>query len=138
MSWMISRRVALRAAMLVAACLLAWPDVGTALATSTMFSGRATAVRVTVLGITTALGDTGPLPSSGGSQEASVLSESVPGLLSAEALHASTIGQGDRSRTEASVASLNLTAGGNSVGATFLMARATAICAAGSASASGS
>lgn len=134
---MISRRVALRAATLIAACLLSWPTTGTALATSTTFSGRATAIQVTVLGTTTSLADTGALPSSGGSQEASLLSASAPGLLGADVLHASTIGQGDRSRSEASVASLNLTAGGNAVSSTFLMARATAMCGSGGASAGG-
>jgi hypothetical protein len=92
---------------------------------------------MTVLGTNAILADTGPLPSSGGSQEASLLSASAPGLLSVEVLHASTIGQGDRSRSEASVASLNLTAAGNAVSSTFLMTRATAMCGSGGASASG-
>ena len=83
------------------------------------------------------LADTGPLPSSGGSREASLLSASVPGLVGAEVLHATTIGQADRSRAEASVANLNLTVAGNAIGATFLMSRATAVCGPGGPSASG-
>jgi hypothetical protein len=106
--------------------------------TATSFSGQATAVRATVLGITTVVSDTGPLPSSGGVQEASLLNASVDGLLTAEVLHASTIGQGDRSRSEASVAELSLMVGGNSLSAGFLMARAMAVCAPGGPSASGS
>lgn len=102
------------------------------------FSGQATAVRATVLGITTVISDTGPLPASGGAQETSLLEATVPGTLSAEVLHASTVGQGDRSRSEASVANLSLTVGGNSIGADFLMARAMAICSPSGASTAGS
>src|SRR5213593_669251 len=56
------------------------------------FSGSATVVRATVLGITATLGDAGSLPPSGGAQEASLLDASVPGVLSAEVVHASTVG----------------------------------------------
>ena len=92
------------------------------------FSGQATAVRATVLGTTIIVSDTGALPSSGGAQQASLLSASVPGLLTADVLHATTIGQGDRSRSEASTADLNLTVGGDSISASLLMARAMAVC----------
>ena len=92
------------------------------------YSGQATVVRATVLGVTTDLADTGPLPESGGANEASLLTASVPGVLNVQVLHASTIGQGDRSRSEASVADLGLTVGGNSIAADFLMARAMAVC----------
>ena len=93
-----------------------------------LFSGEATAVRATVLGITTVISEAGPLSSSGGAAEASLLQASVPGLLTAEVLHAATIGQGDRSRSEASVANLSLTVGGNTLPANFLMSRAMAVC----------
>src|SRR6266849_9063737 len=96
-------------------------------AASTTFSGQATVVRATVLGVTTVLSDTGTLPTEGGARENSLLETSIPGLLTAEVLHASTIGQGDRSRSEASVANLDLTVAGNSIAATFLMSRATAV-----------
>ena len=92
------------------------------------FSGRATVVRATVLGITTVISDTGPLPGSGGSLEASLLDASAPGLVAARVAHASTVGQGNASSSEASVADLSLTAGGNTIAADFLMARATAAC----------
>src|SRR4029077_11886115 len=74
------------------------------------------------------LADRGPLPQSGGALEASLLDVSVPGLLTAEVAHASTVGQGDRSRSEASVANVNLSVGGNSITADFLMSRAMAVC----------
>src|SRR5712692_1057635 len=111
---------------------------------SPAFSGQATVLRVTPLSATLplagtlVLGDTGPLPQSGGAQEASLLDLSVPGLVSAEVVHASTIGQGDRSRSEASVADVAITAGGNTIAADFLMARAMATCGPGGASTSGS
>ncbi|MBI4557580.1 MAG: hypothetical protein HY706_08355 [Candidatus Hydrogenedentes bacterium] len=95
----------------------------------TTYSGQATVVDADVLGLATVtLSDTGPLPSSGGALEESLLEVEVPELLSAEVLHASTVGQGDRTRSEASVATLNLTAGGHTISAGFLLARAEAIC----------
>src|SRR6266702_6867804 len=94
------------------------------------FSGQAYAVKASVsdLGISTVVSDTGGLPGSGGQLEASLLDVDVPGLLSAEVAHASTIGQGDRSRSEASLANLNLAVGGNTITADFLMSRALAVC----------
>jgi hypothetical protein len=106
---------------------------------STTYSGRATVVQATVpLIAPITLVDAGPLPSSGGAEEKALLDASVPGLLTAEVLHAATSGQGSRSSSEASVAELSVTAGGHSVSAGFLMARAEAKCTDGSASVSGS
>lgn len=105
---------------------------------TTEFSGRATALRATVLGIETVVSDTGPLPSSGGAREASLLEASVPGLFSTRVLHASSVGEGDQSRSEASLANLSLTVGGHTVTAGFLEARAAAVCTSGGAAVSGS
>jgi len=104
------------------------------------YSGQATGAKVSVplLGINTALSDTGPLPSSGGALEASLVKAEVPGVLTAGVLGASTIGQGNESRSEASAADADVTVGGNTVSAGFLMARATASCSQGQASVSGS
>jgi hypothetical protein len=120
--------------------LLFWPAaVGKAWCPATTFSGRATVVQANVLGVAIGpISDTGPLPSSGGALEASLLSVGVDGLLTANVAHATTIGQGDRSRSEASVADLNLTALGNTITADFLTARATAVCTPDGASTSGS
>src|SRR5438128_4717273 len=103
--------------------LLFWP-AQSASANNTTFSGRATVVDATVLGIRTVISDTGPLPPSGGAEEATLLNANLPGLLTAEVLHASTVGQGNGARSEASVANLVLTVGGHTVKADFLMARA--------------
>jgi len=105
---------------------------------SIAFSGDATAVQATVLGTSTTLSHAGPLPGPGGAEEAALLQASIPGTLTAQVLHAATIGQGDRSRSEASTVNLNLTAGGNTIAAGFLMARAEAVCAGSDARASGS
>jgi hypothetical protein len=133
------QRVSTRILWLVAVCslvvMLGAPDVWAATRT---YSGQATVVRATVLDVTTVLSDTGPLPSSGDAREASLLEKHVDGLLDAEVLHATTIGQGDHSRSEASVANLSLTVAGNTIDADFLMARATAQCQPGGPVVSGS
>src|SRR5713101_8767174 len=57
---------------------------------TTTFSGEATAVRATVPLVSPTpivLGDTGPLPSTGGAQDATLLDVTVPQLLTAEAIH---------------------------------------------------
>ena len=92
------------------------------------FSGEATALRATVLGTSTQFSHAGPQPSSGGAHEASLLEAGVPGTLSARVLHAATVGGGSHSRSEASTADLAITAGGQSVSASLLMARAEASC----------
>ncbi|MBI2690159.1 MAG: hypothetical protein HYX27_27960 [Acidobacteria bacterium] len=95
---------------------------------SATYSGQATVLRADVLGITTVLSDTGPLPPAGGALETSLITASVLGLVNVNVLHAATIGQGDRSRSEASVADLNLTVAGITIGAGFVMSRAMAAC----------
>src|SRR6266566_4582608 len=106
---------------------------------ATSYSGRATVLQATVLGLPpVVLADAGPLPPSGGAEEASLLNASVPGLLTAEVLHASTVGQGNASRSEASVAELSLTVAGNTISAGLLQARAAAVCRDGGPTASGS
>jgi hypothetical protein len=94
----------------------------------TQFSGQATGVRATVLGIPIVLSDTGPLPAEGGALEASLLDASIPGVLEVGVLHAATVGQGQTSRAEASVAQVQITVSGTTLGAEFLMSEATAIC----------
>jgi hypothetical protein len=102
------------------------------------YSGQATVVRATALGSQLIDFGTEPLPPSGGEVEASLVNASVPGLLSAEVLHGTAVGEGDRSRAEASVAQLTLTVAGNTVAAGFLMTRAEAQCTAAGPVTSGS
>src|SRR5258708_2590662 len=115
--------------------LLAWTQPAVA------FSGQATVLRVTTHGliaITNTVSDTGPLPSSGGALQTSLLSISFPGLLTADVAHATTIGQADRARSEASVADVTLTAGGNTIAASLLRSSAMAVCTTGGPAVSGS
>jgi len=114
-------------------------DATTSSASSaTGYSGRATVLQAGVAGLfTVVLADAGPLPPSGGAERASLLNASVPGLLTAEVLHASTVGQGNASRSEASVAEVSLTVAGNTISAGLLQAHAAAVCRDDGATASG-
>lgn len=105
----------------------------------TTFSGQATVVRATapIVG-NVVLADTGPIAPEGGAANATLLEASIPGLLSAEVLHASVVAGGNQSSAEASVASLDLTVSGNAISADFLQAQAQAQCRDGRASVSGS
>src|SRR5713226_1802469 len=107
--------------------LFAWTEPAVA------FSGQATVLSVTTHGITTTttVSDTGPLPPSGGALQTSLLSISFPGVLTADVAHATTIGQADRARSEASVADVSLTASGNTITADFLRSSAMADCTTG-------
>ena len=142
-AWMKGKGSCVLTVSLLLMSLLFWP-AQSASANDTTFSGEATVVQATVaapppLGPQTIiLSDTGALDSTGGAKEASLLSASVPGLLTAEVLHASTVGQGQRSSSEASVLDVTLTVGGNTINAGLLRARATAECHDGTASVSGS
>src|SRR5438874_4631196 len=125
----------LAVATLLAVPLLAWPAVGSADASRPTYSGRAYVVQASVLGTQpTRIADTGDLPSTGGAQEASLLTVppislgSAGSFNGAEVAHATTVGHGSASRSEASVASLSLTIAGTTIMADFLMSRAAAQC----------
>ena len=118
--------------------------------TRTTFSGEATVVRATVPSLPLLspiiLGHAGPLDASGGADHSTLLSATISkeqtlGLLAvdAEVVHAATVGQGNHSRAEASVADANLSVPGYTIHADALSSRAEAKCdGAGGASASGS
>src|SRR5438067_13290230 len=100
--------------------------------------------------------DTGPLTATqavqGGANEASLvcypsgtncfiqspLGDPTNGAVAARVLHAEVVAAGNKSRAEASVADLALNIGGVGVSADFLTANASAKCANGTASVSGS
>ena len=103
-----------------------------------LYGGRATAVSVTVRGNRTMLVDAGPLPESGGAEQKSLVSASLPRMISARALRASTAGENAITRSEATVGDLAITVDGNTVAADFVRARAEARYANGTAGASGS
>ncbi|TMQ14749.1 MAG: hypothetical protein E6K82_26920, partial [Candidatus Rokuibacteriota bacterium] len=90
-------------------------------------------MQTTVLGSTTVLSDTGALSGSDDALQASQVTGAVPSVLTAEALHATTIGGPDQAASEASLAALRLTVAGYGISAGFVMARAAAILGGGSA-----
>ena len=125
--------------------LLAAPTANVAQTSSTpAFSGRATVVQATVPPLAPiVVSDTTPLPSSGGAQEASLLDvpaiplANVGAVNGAQVAHASTVGRGNASRSEASVADLSVTVAGNTIAADFLRSTASATCNGSNASVSG-
>lgn len=114
-------------------------DVATT-SSATSFSGEATVFQANVtppllspIGVT--LVPTGALSPTGGALDETLLTLSISkdqtaSLLGvdAEVGHASTVAQGNRSRSHATVANVNLDVAGNTIQATFLQALATAVC----------
>jgi len=138
---------AIVAAAMVVASFAAWPSTRQALAAAdTTFSGRATVISGQVEGLSIGpIVDTGPVSSSGGELEASLLTYPISGFpdptngaLSGEVLHAAVVAHGSHSHADATVASFSLRAAGQSIGASFLSARADARCNGGTASVAGS
>jgi len=117
--------------MVATAGLLVGPRAGAA----QTVAGNARGVRVTTLGLlggaTTVLADTGTLVGTADARDASVVTASIPSMLSGEVLHAVTIGWPDQVASEASLASLGMSVGGTGISADFVMARALAALGAG-------
>src|SRR6266704_1310859 len=81
----------------------------------------------TLLGTTAVLGSTGTLVAGTSDVlQASDTTGGIASLLTGEALHAVTIGYPDQIDSEASLAALALNVAGTSIGADFVMSRATA------------
>ena len=92
------------------------------------YSGQATELRPAELGITTTISDTGQVSATGGAHQSPLTSVGVPGRLTADVAHATTVGQADRARSDASVAETSLTVGCNSIAAHTLRFSAMAVC----------
>lgn len=118
----LSARLSVITAGLLCIGQLTWP----AIAQAQQLTGHASAVRATVLGITTVLSDTGTLSGSSDVREASQLVASVASLLTAETLRATTIGYADQVDSEASLTGLSLSVAGLGITADAVMARAFA------------
>src|SRR3989442_7351259 len=92
-------------------------------------SGQARAVQSIVNGLfgatVTTLADTGKLSGSDDAREASAPTGSVPSVVAANTLHATTIGWPDQVKPEASVAGLTVTVSAVTVCAQFAMAPAS-------------
>jgi hypothetical protein len=138
----------------LAGCALAAASAApTALAATNTFSGRAFALGGTVEGIQVGpVADTGNVSPGGESLHACLLAypsdsgcalgspapDVTGGALKAEVLHAAVVAQGNASRSDASLASLALSAAGQTISAEFLAARAKAECNNGTAAVAGS
>ena len=109
---------------------------------ATTYSGRATAVDATVkvlfASITTRLGDTGPLPSDGGTLQASAVTLTVPGVMSADAAEGSTTGGNRDASSASSVANAAVAVGGVGITAALLSSQTDANCLGGPPGLSGS
>ena len=75
---------------------------------ATSYSGHVRPLSVTAFGAGVSVGDTGPLPSTGGSQTASLTNLDVLGLVTVGLLQGSTSGSGDQSTSAASLVSLSV------------------------------
>lgn len=93
--------------------------------------GQASAVTAVVLGNVTSLADTGTLTSASTPLGTGVGFGSIPGLVSAEALHAATMGWTDQVVSESSLGNLAMTVAGVGISADFIMSRAQAVSGAG-------
>lgn len=103
----------------------------------TTYSGRATVLAARIVLVRATVGDTGPLPASGGDLQTALLSVSVPGILNAGAATAATRGGGDAASSEATVANVSLGLTGLGVSAPLISSHTSAACIAGAATVSG-
>lgn len=118
-----ARAVAAAAAL---AGVLGWPGA----AAAQTVSGQASAVTAVVLGTVTSLAGTGTLTDPSDPLGTGQVTGSIPGLLSAEALHAATMGWTDQVVSEASLANLSMTVAGTGITAETIVS--TALAAVGS------
>jgi hypothetical protein len=101
--------------------------------TSTLSTGssQAAASTAVVMGTVTSLVDTGTLTSPSEPLGTGLAFGSIPGLLTAESLHAAVMGWTDQVASEASLSNLLMTVAGTGISADFIMSRALAVSGAG-------
>jgi hypothetical protein len=109
--------------------------VGNASAATT-YSGHARPLSVSAFGASVSIGDTGALPSSGGSQSASLTNLNVLGFVTVGLLQGTTSGSGNQSNSQASLLSLSVPIVGLS--ADVVKSSSTAQCSGTTPSVSGS
>lgn len=105
-------------------------------AQATSYSGRARPLSVSAVGVGVAIGDTGPLPSSGGSKSASLTNVNLLGLASVGLLQGTTSGSGDQSTSQASLVTVSIPIAG--LQADIVKSQTTAECNGATPSVSGS
>jgi len=111
--------------------LVAWPGTGRAQSSSSTLTGQASVATASVLGNVTSLVDTGTLTDPSEPLGAGLPLGSIPGLLTAESLHAATMGWTDQVASEASLSNLAMSVAGTGVSADFIQSRALAVSDAG-------
>jgi hypothetical protein len=102
----VSRRLGLLVAIVLAVAGAA--TVGVADAQATTYSGHARPLSVSAFGASVAVGDTGALPSTGGSQSASLTNLNVLGFVTVGVLQGTTSGSGTQSTSAASLLSVSV------------------------------
>lgn len=123
--------------------LVGWPGTGQAQLglggilpiltspTQTTGGGQASAVTAIVLGNVIGVVDTGTLTDPSEPLGAGLPIGSIPGLLTAESLHAATMGWTDQVASEASLSNLLMTVAGTGISADFIQSSALAVAGAG-------
>ncbi len=117
--------------------LVAWPGTGQAQLdlggilppgpAPTTVTGQASVATASVLGNVTSLVDTGTLTDPSDPLGTGLPIGSIPGLLTAESLHAVTMGWTDQVASEASLSNLAMSVAGTGVSADFIQSRALAV-----------
>jgi hypothetical protein len=125
-----------RSILVVAVVVVAATAGVTNASAATSYSGQARPLSVSAFGAGVSIGDTGPLPSTGGSQSASLLDLNVLGLATVGLLQGSTSGSGDQSTSSASLVSVSLPIIG--LRADVVKSQSTATCSGTTPSVSGS
>jgi len=100
---------------------------GSTTTTTQTLTGQASAVTAVVLGTVTSLADTGTLVDAADPLGTGQPLGSIPGLVSAEALHAVTMGWTDQVASEASLANVAMTVAGIGIAADTIVSRALAV-----------
>jgi hypothetical protein len=94
-------------------------------------STQATGATAVVMGVVTMLADTGTLTSPSEPLGTGLSFGSIPGLLSAETLHAATMGWTDQVVSQSSLGNLVMSVAGTGISADFIMSSAQAVAGAG-------
>src|SRR5437660_947969 len=120
MHHIVPHRWALIALSMLVVGLAGWPaptgaQISPGTITSAVADATGTATGTLAAGITTVLGGTGDLGGTPGALGASALTGQVPGLLTGEVLHATTIGYPDRVDSEASIEDVALEIAGATI-----------------------
>ena len=99
-------RTSIFAAVLAVAVAI---SASAASAAPSSYSGQARPLSVSAFGVAASVGDTGPLPATGGSNSAALTSVNLLGLVSVGLLQGTTSGSGDTSTSQASLVSKSQT-----------------------------